>query len=83
VADVLFPEGGDQLSTNGKQTLNQYAPKLQQNANCIPPPAPADNAVAAAIATSAGDRWRPAASGSGVTSSAAGCAIIIYTAAAD
>jgi chemotaxis protein MotB len=27
--DVLFPEGGYQLSPNGKQALNQYLPKLQ------------------------------------------------------
>ena len=27
--DVLFPEGGYQLSANGKQTLNQYVPQLQ------------------------------------------------------
>ena len=27
--DVLFPEGGYQLSANGKQALNQYVPKLQ------------------------------------------------------
>ena len=38
--DVLFPEGGDQLSANGKQALNQYVPKLRglQNANDISPP---------------------------------------------
>jgi chemotaxis protein MotB len=27
--DLLFPEGGYQLSANGKQALNQYVPKLQ------------------------------------------------------
>jgi chemotaxis protein MotB len=27
--DMLFPEGGYQLSANGKQALNQYVPKLQ------------------------------------------------------
>ena len=27
--DTLFPEGGYQLSANGKQALNQYVPKLQ------------------------------------------------------
>jgi chemotaxis protein MotB len=27
--DMLFPEGGYQLSPNGKQALNQYVPKLQ------------------------------------------------------
>jgi chemotaxis protein MotB len=27
--DVLFPEGGYQLSANGKQALTQYVPKLQ------------------------------------------------------
>lgn len=27
--DVLFPEGGYQLSANGKQALNQYVPQLQ------------------------------------------------------
>ena len=27
--DVLFPEGGYQLSANGKQTLSQYVPRLQ------------------------------------------------------
>jgi chemotaxis protein MotB len=27
--DMLFPEGGYQLSANGKQALNQYIPKLQ------------------------------------------------------
>jgi chemotaxis protein MotB len=27
--DVLFPEGGYQLSTNGKQSLSQYVPQLQ------------------------------------------------------
>jgi chemotaxis protein MotB len=27
--DVLFPEGGYQLSPNGKQALNQYVPQLQ------------------------------------------------------
>src|SRR5215467_3685171 len=38
--DVLFPEGGDQLSANGKQALNQYVPKLRglPNANDISPP---------------------------------------------
>jgi chemotaxis protein MotB len=35
--DVLFPEGGYQLSPNGKQALNQYVPKLQnlQNAKIV------------------------------------------------
>ena len=35
--DVLFPEGGYQLSANGKQALNQYVPKLQnlQNAKVV------------------------------------------------
>jgi chemotaxis protein MotB len=35
--DVLFPEGGYQLSANGKQALNQYVPKLQnlQNAKIV------------------------------------------------
>jgi chemotaxis protein MotB len=34
---VLFPEGGYQLSPNGKQALNQYVPKLQnlQNAKVV------------------------------------------------
>ena len=27
--DMLFPEGGHQLSANGKQALNQYVPRLQ------------------------------------------------------
>ena len=27
--DVLFPEGGYQLSANGMQALNQYVPQLQ------------------------------------------------------
>ena len=27
--DMLFPEGGYQLSANGKQALNQYVPRLQ------------------------------------------------------
>ena len=27
--DVLFPEGGYQLSANGKEALNQYVPQLQ------------------------------------------------------
>jgi chemotaxis protein MotB len=27
--DMLFPEGGYQLSPNGKQALNQYVPQLQ------------------------------------------------------
>src|SRR3954462_4337445 len=27
--DMLFPEGGCQLSANGKQALNRYVPKLQ------------------------------------------------------
>src|SRR5205823_10544267 len=27
--DMLFPEGGYQLSANGKQTLSQYVPRLQ------------------------------------------------------
>jgi chemotaxis protein MotB len=35
--DVLFPEGGYQLSVNGKQALNQYVPQLQglQNAKVV------------------------------------------------
>ena len=35
--DVLFPEGGYQLSANGKQALNQYVPKFQglQNAKVV------------------------------------------------
>ena len=35
--DVLFPEGGYQLSANGKQALNQYVPRLQalQNAKVV------------------------------------------------
>lgn len=35
--DVLFPEGGYQLSPDGKQALNQYVPKLQnlQNAKVV------------------------------------------------
>lgn len=35
--DVLFPEGGYQLSPNGKQALNQYVPQLQtlQNAKVV------------------------------------------------
>jgi chemotaxis protein MotB len=35
--DVLFPEGGYQLTANGKQALNQYVPKLQnlQNAKVV------------------------------------------------
>src|ERR1700730_16790850 len=35
--DVLFPEGGYQLSANGKQTLSQYVPRLQtlQNAKVV------------------------------------------------
>ena len=35
--DILFPEGGYQLSANGKQALNQYVPKLQglQNAKVV------------------------------------------------
>ena len=35
--DMLFPEGGYQLSANGKQALNQYVPKLQnlQNAKAV------------------------------------------------
>jgi chemotaxis protein MotB len=34
---MLFPEGGYQLSTNGKQALNQYVPQLQnlQNAKVV------------------------------------------------
>jgi chemotaxis protein MotB len=31
--DMLFPEGGYQLSANGKQALNQYVPKLQNLPN--------------------------------------------------
>jgi chemotaxis protein MotB len=27
--DILFPEGGYQLTANGKQALNQYVPQLQ------------------------------------------------------
>jgi chemotaxis protein MotB len=35
--DVLFPEGGYQLSASGKQALSQYVPKLQsmQNAKAV------------------------------------------------
>ena len=35
--DMLFPEGGYQLSANGKQALSQYLPKLQnlQNAKVV------------------------------------------------
>ena len=35
--DVLFPDGGYQLSANGKQALNQYVRKLQslQNAKVV------------------------------------------------
>jgi chemotaxis protein MotB len=35
--DVLFPEGGYQLSASGKQALNQYVPQLQslQNAKVV------------------------------------------------
>ena len=35
--DMLFPEGGHQLSANGKQALNQYVPQLQnlQNARIV------------------------------------------------
>ena len=35
--DMLFPEGGYQLSADGKQALNQYVPKLQtlQNAKVV------------------------------------------------
>ena len=35
--DLLFPEGGYRLSTNGKQALNQYVPQLQalQNAKVV------------------------------------------------
>jgi chemotaxis protein MotB len=35
--DMLFPEGGYQLSANGKQALNQYVPNLQnlQNAKVV------------------------------------------------
>jgi chemotaxis protein MotB len=35
--DVLFPEGGYQLSAGGKQALNQYVPQLQnlQNAKVV------------------------------------------------
>ena len=35
--DLLFPEGGYQLSANGRQALNQYVPKLQnlQNAKVV------------------------------------------------
>jgi len=34
---LLFPEGGYQLSANGRQALNQYVPKLQnlQNAKVV------------------------------------------------
>ena len=31
--DMLFPEGGYQLSANGKQALNQYVPQLQNLKN--------------------------------------------------
>src|SRR5215472_14576459 len=30
--DILFPEGGYQLSADGKQALNQYVPQLQTSA---------------------------------------------------
>ncbi len=35
--DMLFPEGGYQLSAHGKQALNQYVPELQnlQNAKVV------------------------------------------------
>lgn len=35
--DMLFPEGGYQLSPNGKQALNQYVPRIQglQNAKVV------------------------------------------------
>ncbi|MGC2204298.1 MAG: OmpA family protein [Stellaceae bacterium] len=35
--DMLFPEGGYQLSPSGKQALNQYVPRLQglQNAKVV------------------------------------------------
>jgi chemotaxis protein MotB len=35
--DMLFPEGGYQLSANGKHALNQYVPRLQslQNAKVV------------------------------------------------
>src|SRR5260370_11541380 len=35
--DMLFREGGDKLTANGKQALNQYVPKLQnlQNAKVV------------------------------------------------
>ena len=35
--DVLFPEGGYQLSPNGRQALSQYVPRLQslQNAKVV------------------------------------------------
>ncbi len=35
--DMLFPEGGYQLSPNGKQALNQYVPRMQglQNAKVV------------------------------------------------
>src|SRR6516165_5472989 len=35
--DMLFPEGGYQLSANGKQALNQYVPQLKnlQNARLV------------------------------------------------
>jgi chemotaxis protein MotB len=35
--DMLFPEGGYQLSATGKQALNQYVPQLQrlQNAKAV------------------------------------------------
>ena len=35
--DMLFPEGGYQLSASGKQALNQYVPQLQslQNAKVV------------------------------------------------
>jgi chemotaxis protein MotB len=35
--DMLLPEGGYQLSANGKQALNQYVPRLQglQNAKVV------------------------------------------------
>jgi len=33
--DMLFPEGGYQLSANGKQALNQYGPKGPSTNNRI------------------------------------------------
>ena len=54
-----FPEGGYQLSANGKQRLNQYVPKLQglQNANYFSP-APPLILPACEAGKGEGYRWR-------------------------